>query len=351
MEPFTNLCYDVKELNKNGEFWKLVKFLLFDICFITLDVILDIRTSVQFFEDGDPHWGTLNVCFLILPVVCRFITCFIEDLSWKGTLNAFWKAFLCLPIIQTFRGIWRLHQMRQQAVFLTSTENLYKVKKENAEAAIFEGFLEAAPSQVLNLHILLLTGSISETQVASVCTSMISLTLTAERVYFLYRSKDEEDVDPSLKLQLLVLPFMLLNTISNTILWSVLSANSNAGVIYCIIFVLTINWAVLKSCNSFISVEQITSPPLALSILTTWIPSPLGSGRKMFRSLSISSYFSKFALITVIWWLRWLDASFLPHPPLTTCAEAKENVSIAYCYNITDCFCGFHCEDKKQKIR
>ena len=340
VEPYTNLCYDVKELKKSGELNKLVKFLLFDIFFITLDVMLDIRTSFQFFEDGEPHWGTLNVCIVFLPFVWRFMTCILEDLSCQGILHAFWRAFLCLPIIQTFRAIWRLHQMRQQAVFLSSPENLYQVKMENAEAAFFEGIIEAAPSQILNLHIFILTGSISESQVFSICTSMISLTLNAERVYFLY-IEDEGDFDPSLKLQLLVFPFMLLNTISSTILWSLLSANYNVWILLCIPVVEILGYKL--QLNEMVKVWILG--------LTTWIPSALGTGRKMFRSLAASSYLSKIVLITVIWFLKWMDSPFLPHPPLTSCAETRENVSIAYCYNITDCFCGFDCEDKKQKIR
>ena len=354
MEPITNLCYDVKELKKNGELVKLAKFLFLNIFLVTLDVILDIKTSIHFFEDGEPHWGTLNVVFIFNPSMFMLVTCFIKEFN-KGTINALRealkKAAFCLPIIQTFRAIWRLHQMRKQAVFLTNAVNLHSIKKENAEAAIFEGFLEAAPCQILNLHILLLTGSITETQVASICTSIITLTLTAERVYFLYRTQEEEDVDPSWRLQLLVFPCMLLNTISSTILWSVLSANFNVWILLCTPFVFFTNLTCLEIYNTFKGFKQGFKDTVPVSLFASWLPSPLGTANNMLGYLAASSYVSKLALISVIWLLRWLNVSYLPHPPLTTCAHTNYSSSMSYCYSITNCFCGFQCDNKKQKIR
>ena len=330
-------------------------FLVLDIFLTTLDVILDVSTSYQFYKNDETHWCLMNLCFMVMPSLGMFVTVFFEEFKNNGSkfsygiLNkALMRALLSLPFIQTFRAIRRFKEMREQAVFLTSAENLNKIKKENAEAAIFEAFLEAAPSQVLNIFIFLVTGAITETQVASTCTSVFSLSLAAERVYFHYRT--EMDVDPSWRLKLLVLPCMLLNIISNTILWSVLAANSNIGILYCMLFVFIMNFAMLKTCNPLSSVELMQFSPFSVSLLSTWAPSTLGCGRRMFCSLAISSYTSKLFLIVVFWMLRWLDAPFLPYPPLTSCTS-NNNISMAYCYSITECFCGFQCEDKKQKIR
>ena len=357
MEPFTNLCYDARELKRNGELGKLVKFIIFDIFLIFLDVFLDVKTSVQYYQDGEPLWGTLNVCAIFLPFLLRLITCLIEEFkkgsrfSIKGTNNALKKAVFCLPFIQTFRAIMRLKEMRKQAVFLTSVVNLHEIKKENAEAAIFEGFLEAAPCQVLNVYIVIVTGSLSATQALSICTSMLSLTLTAERVYFMYRKQEEMDFEPSWRLVFfLVFPFMLVNIFSNTILWSVLAANYNVGVTACILLALSMNFAIVKMCDKGKS-EHMFFSSWTVALLTTWVPSPLGSGRKVFMSLAVSSYMSKLVMLGVVIFLRWLETPFLPFPPLTTCTSTNQTVGIDYCSSINDCFCWASCTNTKQKIR
>ena len=140
---------------------------------IEKDGDLDLKTSLQFYRDGEPRWALINTCSVFMPFVFRFIS-FIEEFKRNGskfrclgTQKALRKAGLCLPFVKTYHAVSRLRKMREQAVFLTSATKLNKVMKENSQSAIFEAFLEAAPCQILNIYIFLVTGTIMQTQVAS----------------------------------------------------------------------------------------------------------------------------------------------------------------------------------------
>ena len=359
MDPFVNLWFDLGELKTKGGWPELLVFLITDIILLTLDVGLDVSTSYEFYMNGEVNWAAVNFGLIFLPCVVRFATSTIEELKSerKGldTIKQAWgRAVLCLPFFQTYRTIKRFIEMREQKVFQTSTKNMNSIREENANASICEGYLEAAPCQIFNIYVYLVTGTITQTQVGSICTSILTLSLTAEKVYFLYRAKNEKDVDPNWRLKLYLLLPMMLNISSNTILWSLLAANCKIGIVGCIFFVFTVNWGVIKCCHVE-DTKQMYSTPSVVAVLSTWSPSCIGTGREMFRSLFISSYLSKLVIMAAFYLLKTFEVSFLPNPPLTSCISTSVNNSgsnsLTMCYNISDCFCGFDCENKKQKIR
>ena len=318
LDPYLNIHFDILQLKKKGGWLDLLLFLGFDIVFITVDVGLDILTSIQFFMEENPFWGSFNVCFIFFPALMRFIVRFAEDFSAKKAVK---KSVLCLPFVQTWHAINRFTELREQSVFLTSVKKLTSVKRESALCTIYEGFLEASSSQVLIMSIFFMSGmeGMTNLRIASICTSIIALSLTAERVFFMFRSVMDTDNDPSWRLKLLVFPCMLLNIFSSTVLWSLIAANVKSGIVYCVLFSWVFNWSILKSCNSAISTKILFSSPLLIALLTTLAPSAFGADRKMFMSMVLSSYSSKMIMFMVIYWLRWNDASFLPVAPRQAC--------------------------------
>ena len=357
MDPFVNLWLDFGELKTKGGWFQLLVFLITDIILLTLDVGLDVSTSYEFYMNGEVNWAVVNFGLIFLPFVVRLATSTIEELKSerKGLdmiKQAWGKAVLCLPFFQTFCTIKRFSEMLEQKVFQTSTKNMNSIREENAIASIYVGFLEAASCQIFNIYVYLVTGSITQTQVGSICTSILTSSLTAEKFYFLYRAKNEIDVDPNRRLKLSLLIPMMLDISWNTLLWSFLAANFKIGIVGCIFIVFIVNWGVINCCY----VEDTKySTPSVVAVLSTWSPSCIGSGGEMFVALSQSSYLSKFLIMCAFCFLKTFEVSFLPNPPLTSCISTSVNNSgnnsLTLCYSYSDCFCGFDCENRHQKIR
>ena len=82
--------------------------------------------------------------------------------------------------------------------------------------SLYESFGEAGPQLVLQSHIFACTGQISTTQKVTSITSLMSLTWSASRAFFIMRDPDHADADPSFRMVLLIVPFMLCLVLSST---------------------------------------------------------------------------------------------------------------------------------------
>ena len=90
------------------------------------------------------------------------------------------------------------------------------ILKVSGLTSLYESFGEAGPQLVLQSHIFACTGQISTTQMVTSITSLMSLTWSASRAFFIMRDPDHADADPSLKMVLPIVPFMLCLVISST---------------------------------------------------------------------------------------------------------------------------------------
>ena len=352
------ILFDLKKMKETGGLLDLALFLIADIILLTLDVFLDLSTTLEFYTEGYVNFAAISFAFIFLPFCIRFLMALNKTtkmgLSQLSLL--LWRACHSLPVVQTYQAVLRFIVMWEQSVFTTSAMMVNSIKEENAIAAIYEGCLEAAPSQIFNLYLILVTGSFTPAQLASMITSLLTLSLTGERVYFLYRTKQTKDVNPHWRLKLIVLPCMILNVLSNSILWALLAANAGLGVVVCIGFTITVIWAAARCSNSLVSTWDMFESTAQVATLTTWVPSAIGASRRMFLSLAVSSYATKSFLVLLFIWLRHVRAPFLSSPPLMSCIsrssiKGNESISASLCYSLTECFCGFYCEVRQPQTR
>ena len=349
----------------------LSKISLFEVILVTSDVFLDFQTFRQFLEEGNEKWAYTNLSFMFIPFVIRIITSSIEEFKkpTKKPWLILYKSCQSLPFVQTGFAIHRLHRLKEQLVLTTNPKELLKIYQNSARSKIYESYGEAAPSQVLNLTIFFLRGSITETQIFSLCTSYLSLSLTGVTVFYLFRNKQEVEANPPLPLLVITLIPMLLNTAASTILWSILSAYTNVFIIPCLVMVFLITYGSLIIANYFDKTNKADSiySIFEISLVNTWQPTAIGKYRHTLVVSAIASYGTRLLFIICLWLTDTQDnlsamvSSIINHqwnPPLLTCITRESFGSLAIpekynstCSNISSCFCGIACEKIKEQIR
>ena len=361
--------YDIHPLWKGGGLIEIAKHLLLEVILTTVDVILDLMTFLEFLEKGNVKWAYTNLSFIFLPFVLRVTTCTFEQLKNTYPLTYKVKTVLCtsiqyLPVIQTFFSIKRFFLLKDQTVHTSDPTKLIEAYKESTRLKVYEAFSEAAPSQILNLCIFLVTGSVTYTQIFSMSTSFLSLSLTGSAVFYLYRGKLEEDAHPSVELLSLSIIPMLLNTAASMIFWGVLAAHANILILPCTCLVFLVTYITLKIDDYFFD-SKIDSNyrTIEIALINTWQPVAVGRQKSTLILSAIASYGSRLILILLLWIFgayranNLLKLNLVWSPPLLTCLS-NESYSILQfkltspCYSLQDCFCGTSCGiETKEKIR
>ena len=114
---------------------------------------------------------------------------------------------------------------------------------------MYESFLESGPQAVLQMKIILSTGSVSVFQIFSIVISIVTLALASSRAFFIQRDEDSSDPDPDL-VKMVVLgtfPWMLLNVAHSLTMWTFIAGLLGRFVLPCCIVYLLVAFALQKS--------------------------------------------------------------------------------------------------------
>ena len=98
---------------------------------------------------------------------------------------------------------------------------LFSIVKNASLNSLYEAILEAGPQLLIQMHIVLCTGEISNIQAVSMCSSLLTLTLAASRGFFVQRPRKFADPEPSPQMIFWVFLPMLVLVLSSVINWSV----------------------------------------------------------------------------------------------------------------------------------
>ena len=394
---------------EKGVFKDIFLFLVFNIILLTIDVILDIKTCIQFFLSGNILWAMLNFYMIFNPFILRFFSNFVIKLttekrrSSKMKIMSFsckiWetieKSYSCLPLFQTIKNIKSWQEMKTQKIYLTRAKAIFGIQCESIVNSIFEAFGEGAPCQILNLYIFLATGYMSETQIISVVVGAVSLSLTSIKIFFLYRSEDEVEVEPGWRLILLTIFPMMINTVASILLWTFIAAHTGGYVVFVVLVVFVLNWAsiqlatlsykkeIIQGSETFENevsdidggdreeeVFNFTFTNLEVAMISTLLPCVVGKTRGIYVSQLLCTNISKLVILSCIWYLQWYIPTehwFLNTSLVTCidqmndteyllCTERKINATNSnpcICGSLQNCFCGYSCSESQrgEKIR
>ena len=99
-----------------------------------------------------------------------------------------------------------------------NAKEVERIQHQAGSAGMYESFLESGPQCVVQLRIILSTGTISDAQKVSLPISVFSL---ASRAYFIQRDEDNSDLDPELKMVAMrVFPWILIVVVHSLAVWT-----------------------------------------------------------------------------------------------------------------------------------
>ena len=355
--------YDIVPLWRGGGMFKLLKYLVFDVVLLTADVVTDILTFNEFLNNGNPKWAYTNLSFIFLPSIIRLMTTTYEQFKCNQEVKmeknekvkeVVLASIKALPIIQTIFSIRRFFVLKNQLLHTSDPSQLNKTYRESAHLKVFEAFAEAGPSQILNIYIFLVTGSLTWTQCLSLTTGFFSLSMSSLTVYYLFRSKKEEDPNPSIPLLLMPMLPMLVNTVASTLLWAIVASFGSFLIIPSIILVFVTIYTSLLVKHCFVAEPEDTGSNYSrheVALLNTFQPVAVGNHGYTLVISAVASYGARLFMILLLWIFQAYrlhnNTEFSPTAPLLTCVpedhfqayQAKANQSNS-CTTLGNCFVG-----------
>ena len=199
--------------------WTISIHLVFNVFLNGFDIYTDNKFAIHLFLLGHFQWGAWTLVFVFTPFLIKL--CELARDSWKEgkapTGTQWFKVFLHLPLLAPFVNL--LFDIRFMFLDFEKRKNdsqIETILKVSGLTSLYESFGEAGPQLVLQSHIFACTGQISTTQKVTSITSLMSLTWSASRAFFIMRDPDHADADPSLKMVLLIVLPMLCLVLSST---------------------------------------------------------------------------------------------------------------------------------------
>ena len=136
-----------------------------------------------------------------------------------------------------------------------NAKEVERIQHAAGSACMYESFLESGPQCVVQLPIILSTGSISYSQMISLPVSVLSLSWSSSRAYFIFRNKDNSDPDPKM-VATRIFPWMLVVVIHSLTVWTCIVELLGEYVFVCILTYFCAAFAFQISINRYINKSQ-----------------------------------------------------------------------------------------------
>ena len=365
---------------------KLTLFALFSVVLITGDLGSDSFQSYVYIENGNTNWGYSTITIVFVPFATVFVSevlvllikkCRGETVTKQNMIESLQTIFRHFPLIQPFIHLIYLRdlkaardQMKRSMMFHKSllkktskvvksdlefdmiedinNENLkdyqddvkqaaedyakakfnfLKIMTEFQKMKLYETFGESAPQAALQIGIVLQVGTVSPTQIFTICTSLFSLTLGASEILLMMATKDKPVKEASWKATwLLVFPAMFLVVVPRILTLSLIMAYTKG---YFLLFVVA-----FFVINLLINLDHLRRDPseVMVGILTNLFASCIviqeGSGFYK-RSGIASSFLHALGLLCLFFLMLGNTISTCPdtsinrHSPILHCFQMK----------------------------
>merc|ERR1719319_814187 len=233
-------------------------FFLFNSVLPGADMVTDILNVNDLYQKNNPMWATISLFWVFVPFFMKLFSLFVKVYrQCKGDLEPNKKGFkhalahtliffpFFLPLLNTILSI-KLIMIKDADS--ANGNKIEKIKKIAALASLYESFFESGPQLLTQIHIVLCTGEISNTQKFSMLVSFFTLTLAACKAYYVQRDFEQADPDPSLPMVLRVFPYMAMVIINSTLQWTII-----AGLSKCFVFLAI----PLVFCSTLVTLKRI----------------------------------------------------------------------------------------------
>ena len=230
-----------------GDHVKISLFLIFNSILPLTDVFTDSFTSYDLYTSGHVLWAILTFSLMWNPFIIHlaafvfyfFKHKFITKKEFHVT-SELKRVLFFFPYFTPIRNIYyakKLYKLRfgMRDFQAKNAEEVERIQHQAGSAGMYESLLEAGPQCVVQLKIILSTGSISYAQMASLPVSIFSLAWASSRAYFIQRADDYSDPDPDVVLLTRnIFPWMLIVVVHSLTIWTCIAGLLGGFVIPCI---------------------------------------------------------------------------------------------------------------------
>ena len=228
--------------------FKISLFFFFNSILPFFDVFSDSYTSFDLFSSDHVLWSGVTFALMWNPFLVHLLAflfklckskCYPDSNEEFDARKELKQLIFFFPFLTPLKNIfyaWKLYSLRfgMHDFESKNAKEVETILHKAGSAGMYESFLESGPQCVVQLKIILSTGSISTAQKISLPISIFSLTWASSRAYFIQRDEDNSDPAPELKMAMRIFPWMLIVVIHSITVWTCIAALLGEYVIPCI---------------------------------------------------------------------------------------------------------------------
>ena len=263
---------------------KISLFLCFNSILPLTDVFTDSLTSFELYDNGHVLWSTMTFVLMWNPFIVHLLA-FLFKFSRSSrqqfdAIEELKHLVFFLPFVTPVKNIYytiRLYTLRfgMQDFEAKNAKEVERIQDQAGSAGMYESFLESGPQCVVQMKIILSTGTYSTAQIVSLHISVFSLAWAASRAYFIQRDEDNSDPDPELKMVAMrIFPWILIVVVHSLTVWTCIAGLLGKFVIPSILIYFCAAYGLLIFANAWnitrVLCRTIVSALLLFSLLITF---------------------------------------------------------------------------------
>ena len=186
-----------------------------------IDVLSDVFTFVVLLDSGNPLWAWSTLTCVFLPFGLKTIMFFNDLVRGRASIQNLAGLVLHFPLVSPL--IFGTLGLRLLMIDATKAENaatIETIQKIAGLGSLYESYLESGPQVLVQLHIVTCTGRVGTTQLVSMCSSIVMLSLTSARAFYIQRDVVHSEPSPSPHMLLQVIPWKFFQVVSSVFQWS-----------------------------------------------------------------------------------------------------------------------------------
>ena len=186
-----------------------------------IDVLSDVFTFVVLLDSGNTLWAWSTLTCVFLPFGLKTIMFFNDLVRGRASIQNLAGLVLHFPLVSPL--IFGTLGLRLLMIDATKAENaatIERIQKIAGLGSLYESYLESGPQVLVQLHIVTCTGRVGTTQLVSMCSSIVMLSLTSARSFYIQRDVVHSEPSPSPHMLLQVIPWKFFQVVSSVFQWS-----------------------------------------------------------------------------------------------------------------------------------
>ena len=241
MRAIKNVCLSKKARTAKAAFTHIT----LNAAVPTIDMATDLVNAIDLINHGHNNWGMASLLVIFIPFVMKLGMLTPELFKGNTKSRQLVSLAFAIPFVNPIKqlllgvGLALLDPCKKK-----NSKHIEDIKRDSSQHSFYESILEAGPQLLLQCHIVLSTGQISTPQAISMASSVFTLTLAASRGFYMQRTWEQSDPEPSLQAVFWVFLAMLILVVTAISSWTVVGIVKEFMLL--VLFIgATLTWALL----------------------------------------------------------------------------------------------------------